>query len=150
MVFEEANIIFTGLEGGESSEGRSAPSVGEQYSNMFRDSRKYGAFFGVVTQSPSLIPQGIISSCNNLVVGFLKNPEDKNIVLSALARSEKGFVDEPWRRFLSDESIGMVIGRFPYAHSREMQLPFLFHPLMLDVPEPTDAEIAAKLGRIRL
>ncbi|GIV64844.1 MAG: hypothetical protein KatS3mg046_104 [Bellilinea sp.] len=150
MVFEEANIIFTGLEGGDSSEGRSAPTVGEQYSNMFRDSRKYGAFFGVVTQSPSLIPQGIISSCNNLVVGFLKNPKDKDIVLSALARSEKGFVDEPWRRFLADEHIGMVIGRFPYAHSRELQLPILFRPLILDVPEPTDEEIAQKLGRITL
>jgi len=151
MVFEEANIIFTGLEGGgDASEGRSAPTVGEQYSNMFRDSRKYGAYFGVVTQSPSLIPQGIISSCNNLVVGFLKNPKDKDIVLSAIARSEKGFVDEPWRRFLADEHIGMVIGRFPYAHSREMQLPILFRPLMLDVPEPTDAEIAEKLGRITL
>ncbi|MBI4770447.1 MAG: hypothetical protein HY784_08580 [Chloroflexi bacterium] len=150
MVFEEANIIFTGLEGGDSSEGRSAPTVGEQYSNMFRDSRKYGAFFGVVTQSPSLIPQGIISSCNNLVVGFLKSPKDKDIVLSALARSEKGFVDEPWRRFLADEHIGMVIGRFPYAHSREQQLPVLFRPLILDVPEPTDEEIAHKLGRITL
>lgn len=150
MVFEEANIIFTGLEGGENTEGRSAPTVGEQYSNMFRDSRKYGAFFGVVTQSPSLIPQGIISSCNNLVVGFLKTPRDKDIVLSAIARSEKGFVDEPWRRFLADEQIGMAIGRFPYAFSREMQLPFLFRPLMLDVPEPTDEEIAQKLGRITL
>ncbi|GIV65208.1 MAG: hypothetical protein KatS3mg046_468 [Bellilinea sp.] len=71
-------------------------------------------------------------------------------MLSALARSEKGFVDEPWRRFLADEHIGMVIGRFPYAHSREQQLPVLFRPLILDVPEPTDEEIAQKLGRITL
>jgi len=149
MIFEEANIIFSGLDGGDP-EARTGPSVSEQYSNMFRDSRKYGCFFGVITQSPSLIPQGIISSCNNLVIGFLKNPEDKNIVLSAIARSEKGFVDEPWRRFLSDEHIGMVIGRFPYVYSREYQLPFLFRPLILNVPEPTDDEIAHKLGRITL
>jgi len=149
MIFEEANIIFSGLDGGDP-EARTGPTVSEQYSNMFRDSRKYGCYFGVITQSPSLIPQGIISSCNNLVVGFLKNPEDKNIVLSAIARSEKGFVDEPWRRFLSDEHIGMVIGRFPYAYEREYQLPFLFRPLILNVPEPSDAEIERKLGRITL
>jgi len=149
MVFEEANIIFTGLDGGDP-EARLGPSVSEQYANMFRDSRKYGAYFGVVTQSPSLIPAGIISSCNNLMVGFLKTPKDKDLVISALARSEKGFVDEPWRRFLDDQPIGMVIGRFPYVHKRELQLPFLFRPLMLDVPEPSDEEIEAKLGRITL
>ncbi len=117
---------------------------------MFRDARKYKAFLHVITQSPSLIPQDIISSCNNLVVGLLKNPKDKDIVLAAIARSEKGFVDEPWRRFLSDLQIGMFIGRFPYTTQREYQQPFLFQPLPLRVPEPTDAEIEQKLGRILL
>jgi len=117
---------------------------------MFRDARKYKARLHVITQAPSLIPQDIISSCNNLVVGFLKNPKDKDIVLSGIARSEKGFVDEPWRRFLADLQIGMFLGRFPYAFEREMQQPFLFRPLAVVAPEPTDEEIAAKLGRITL
>ena len=149
MVYEEANIIFSGLDGGDS-ESSSGPSVSEQQSNMFRDSRKYGCFFGVVTQSPSLIPLGITSSCNNLVVGYLTAPKDKDVVLSALARSEKGFHDEPWRRFLADMQIGMTIGKFPYTREREQQLPFLFQPLILNVPEPGDAEIETRLGRIRL
>jgi len=149
MVYEEANIIFSGLDGGDADQ-KSGPSVSEQQSNMFRDSRKYGAFFGVVTQSPSLIPAGIRTSCNNLVAGFLTDPKDKDVVLSALARSEKGFHDEPWRRFISDEHIGMVIGRFPYTTSREQQMPLLFRPLMLTAPEPTDAEIEKRLGRIIL
>jgi hypothetical protein len=149
MVFEEANIIFSGMDGGDP-QARLGPTMSEQYGNMFRDARKYGAFFGVITQSPSLIPEGIRSSCNNLVVGYLSDPKDKDVVLSAIARSEKGFVDEPWRRFLADEHIGMVIGRFPYVYNRESQLPFLFHPLILDVPEPSDSEIAQKIGRIAL
>ena len=97
-----------------------------------------------------MIPQDIISSCNNLVVGFLKNPTDKDIVLSALARSEKGFRDEEWRRFLADEQIGMAIGRFPYTMKRELQRPILFKPLIVDAPEPTDEEIERKLGSISL
>lgn len=149
MVFEEANIIFSGMDGGDP-QARLGPTMSEQYGNMFRDARKYGAFFGVITQSPSLIPEGIRSSCNNLVVGYLSDPKDKDVVLSAIARSEKGFVDEPWRRFIADEHIGMVIGRFPYVYNRESQLPFLFHPLILDVPEPSDNEIAQKVGRIVL
>jgi hypothetical protein len=44
----------------------------------------------------------------------------------------------------------MTIGRFSYTTRREHQRPFLFRPLMLEVPEPTDAEIESKLGRIVL
>ena len=149
MVYEEANIIFTGLER-EDTEQKSGPNVSEQQSNMFRDARKYGAYFGVVTQSPSLIPGGIRNSCNNMVVAYLSDAHDKDVILSALARSEKGFHDEPWRRFLADLRIGMCIGRLPYTFEREEQLPFLFQPLMLNVPEPSDEEIAARLGRISL
>ena len=39
MVFEEANIIFTGL-GAQDEFNKGAPTVAEQYDNMFRDSRK--------------------------------------------------------------------------------------------------------------
>ena len=128
----------------------SGVSTSQRFGDMFRDARKYRCRLHVITQAPSMLPQDIISSCNNLVIGFLKNPRDKDIVLSALARSEKGFHDEPWRRFLTNENIGMLIGRFPYSDSREFQQPLLFHPLMLDVPEPTDAEIERVLGRIAL
>jgi hypothetical protein len=44
--------------------------------------------------------------------------------------------------------IGMAIGRLPYTQERELQRPFLFRPLMVSVPEPTDDEIADRLGRI--
>jgi len=86
----------------------------------------------VIAQAPSLIAPDIISSCSNLVINYLKNPKDKRPVLSALARSEKGFRDEEWRRFVDDMSIGMAIGRFPYTTSRKLQRPILFRPLMLE------------------
>jgi hypothetical protein len=150
IFFEEANKIFAGVDAGGGDDESGGVSLSQRFGDMFRDARKYKARLHVITQAPSLIPQDIISSCNNLVVGFLKNPKDKDIVLSAIARSEKGFVDEPWRRFLADLQIGMFLGRFPYAHSREMQQPFLFRPLAVVAPEPTDEEIAVKLGRITL
>jgi hypothetical protein len=150
IFFEEANKIFAGVDAGGGDDESGGVSLSQRFGDMFRDARKYKARLHVITQAPSLIPQDIISSCNNLVVGFLKNPKDKDIVLSGIARSEKGFVDEPWRRFLADLQIGMFLGRFPYAFEREMQQPFLFRPLAVAAPEPTDDEIAAKLGRIVL
>ncbi|MEW6287059.1 MAG: serine-rich protein [Chloroflexota bacterium] len=150
IFFEEANKIFAGVDSGGGDDESGGVSLSQRFGDMFRDARKYKARLHVITQAPSLIPQDIISSCNNLVVGFLKNPKDKDIVLSGIARSEKGFVDEPWRRFLADLQIGMFLGRFPYAFQREMQQPFLFRPLAVVAPEPTDEEIAAKLGRIAL
>ncbi|MBI9045820.1 MAG: serine-rich protein [Anaerolineaceae bacterium] len=149
MVFEEANKIFTGVDGGDP-ENKQGPTISEQYENMFRDSRKYDIFFAVITQNPSLIPPGIRNSCNSVVINFIKDAKDKDVVMSALARSEKGFHDEPWRRFLTDMEIGMSIGRFPYEFNRENQQPFLFKALLLDVEEPDDDMVAAKLGRIKL
>jgi len=150
IYFEEANKVFGGVGDGGGDDESGGVSTSQRFADMFRDARKYKCRLHVVTQAPSLIPQDIISSCNNLVVGFLKQPKDKDIVLSALAKSEKGFRDEEWRRFLTNENIGMAIGRFPYSTSRELQQPVLLKPLMLTVPEPTDVEIAEQLGRIAL
>lgn len=149
IFYEEANKIFVQDSGG-GEDGGGGMSASQRFSDMFRDARKYKARLHVVTQAPSLIAQDIMSSCNNLVVGFLKQPRDKDLVLSALARSEKGFRDEEWRRFVDDIPIGMAIGRFPYTTRRELQRPVLFRPLMLDVPEPTDAQIARALGGVKL
>ena len=150
IFYEEANKIFVKDQGGGGDDSSSGVSATQRFADMFRDARKYKTRMHVVTQAPHLIADDIISSCNNIVAGFLKGPKDKDLVLSALARSEKGFRDEEWRRFVDDMPIGMAIGRFPYTTKREMQRPFLFRPLMLDVPEPSDEEIEQTLGRIAL
>jgi hypothetical protein len=93
IVFEEANKILAGLDSG-GSEDESGQSTAEQFANMWRDSHKYGIWLHLITQSPSLVPPGILSSCNNIFVSQLKNPKDRDLVVAALHRSEKGFVDE--------------------------------------------------------
>ena len=152
IVFEEANKIFGGVpDGGSSEDGAGgAAYTAQQFGHMFRDSRKYGIWLHVIAQSPHLVPEDIISSCNNLLVGFLKNPKDKDLILSALAKSEKGFTDEAWRRFLSDLATGQFICRLGYAKDRYRLRPMLMQPLMLHAPEPDDAAIEAALGRISL
>jgi len=145
IFFEEANKIFTRAESGGGEDEGGGVSASQRFGDMFRDARKYKARLHVITQAPHMLQDDIISSCNNLVVAFLKNPKDKDLVLSALARSEKGFRDEEWRRFVSDMPIGMSIGRFAYATTRELQRNILFRPLLLDVREPSDAEIGQKL-----
>lgn len=148
IFYEEANKIFVKEQGGGDETG--GVSATQRFADMFRDARKYKARLHVITQAPHLIADDIISSCSNMIAGFIKNSKDKDIVLSALARSEKGFRDEEWRRFVDDMPIGMAIGRFPYSMHREAQRPILFRPLMLDVPEPSDAEIEHRLGGIHL
>jgi hypothetical protein len=150
IVYEEANKIFGQPQKGGGEDGGGGTDISEQYGAQFRDARKYGIRFSVIAQAPALIAPDIISSCSNLVVNYLKNPKDKDLILSALARSEKGFRDEEWRRFVDDMSVGMAIGRFPYTATRKFQRPVLFRPLMLEVPEPTNTEIADRLGRIAL
>jgi len=147
IFFEEANKILSGVDAGEDDEGGAAYTA-EQFAHMWRDSRKYGVWLHVISQTPSRIPPGILSSCNNLICGQLKNPRDRDLAVAAIARSEKGFVDEVWRRFLASLPIGRMVGRLGYARDRAQIEPFLFEPLPVAAAEPSDEEIEAKLGRL--
>ena len=147
IVFEEANKILAGLEQAGDGGGQ---SVAEQFEAMWRDSRKYGIWLHLISQTPSAIPAGILSSCNNLFICQLKNPRDRDLMLAALHRSEKGFVDETWRRFLASMPVGRSVVKLGYSFDRSEVEPTYIQPLILDVPEPTDAEIAARLGAVVL
>lgn len=147
IVFEEANKILAGLDQTGEEGGR---SVAEQFEAMWRDSRKYGIWLHLVTQTPSAIPTGILSSCNNIFTGQLKNPRDRDCITAALHRSEKGFVDESWRRFLASLPVAHSVVKLGYAMTRGEMEPTYIRPSMLDAPEPTDGEIAARLGTIQL
>jgi hypothetical protein len=147
IVFEEANKILAGLDNGGDEEA-SGVSTAEQFAAMWRDSRKYGIWLHLITQSPSLIPPGILSSCNNVFVGQVKNARDRDLVIAALHRSEKGFVDEGWRRFLASLPVARAVAKLGYAYDRAELEPCYIQPLQLLAPEPTDAEIVARLGTI--
>jgi len=99
-----------------------------------------------ITQSPSLIPPGILSSCNNLLVNQVKNPRDRDLVIASMHRSEKGFVDEGWRRFLASLPIARAVVKFGYSFDRAELEPCYIEPLRLDVKEPSDEEIVGRLG----
>ncbi len=147
IVFEEANKILAGLQRTGEEGGQ---SVAEQFEAMWRDSRKYGIWLHLVTQTPSAIPPGILSSCNNIFSAQLTNPRDRDLVIAALHRSEKGFVDETWRRFLASLPVARSVVKLGYAFERGEMEPVYVQPPMLDVPEPTDEDIQAHLGPVNL
>ncbi|HEY57623.1 MAG TPA: ATP-binding protein [Anaerolineae bacterium] len=149
MFYEEANVVFSGLSASGNREDN-VQSLAESYDIMVRDSRKYKIFFGFAVQNPSLLPQGVLHSCPNVLIGHITDPEDKKQVLSLLGYTEVGFQDNEMRRLLSDLSVAMMLGRFAYDFDRRETQTFLFRPLLLDVPEPNDDELAEKLGRITL
>jgi hypothetical protein len=151
IFFEEANKMLAGLDnGGSRDDEGSGLSTADQFANMWRDSRKYGIWLHLVTQSPSLIPPGIMSSCNNLFSAQLKNARDRDAVIAAFARSEKGFVDEPWRRFLASIPVARMVVKLGYQADRARLEPTYIEPLLLEAPEPSDEEIVAALGAIAL
>jgi hypothetical protein len=98
-------------------------------------------------QSPALLPPGILSSCNNLAAAELKNPKDRDPIVAARAWSDRGLVDEQWRRFLARIAVGQFVGSFGYSRDLADVEPVLFQPLLLNLPEPTDEEIADRLGK---
>ncbi|MBC7258722.1 MAG: serine-rich protein [Chloroflexi bacterium] len=107
LVYEEANKIISGVgEGAREDNGRRMTS--DIYATMFRDAGKYGVWMGVIAQSPSELPPEIVSSCNNLFIGRLKNPRDRDLAVAALARSEKGF----WYVQVANHIARLEVGRF--------------------------------------
>lgn len=149
IVFEEANKILSGVDlSGEEDGG--AASTAEQFASMWRDSRKYGIWLHLITQSPSLIPSGILSSCNNLISGQVKNRKDQDVVIGMLHKSPVGFTDEVWRRFLASLPVARSVVKLGYAFDRALLEPIYVQPLLVEAEEPTDAEIERQLGRIAL
>jgi hypothetical protein len=144
IFFEEANKILGGVDAAGDEEGGAA-YVSEQFAHMWRDSRKYGVWLHVISQSPARLPPGIFSSCANLFAVQLKDPRDRDLVVAAIARSEKGFRDEEWRRLLARLPVGTALVRLGYAADIAELEPMLVRPLMLAVPEPTDDEILKRL-----
>jgi DNA helicase HerA-like ATPase len=113
------------------------------YQQMWRDGRKYKIFLHPIVQSPADMPPGILSSCNNLVVGQLKNAQDRDVAQAALGWSEKGFTDEDYKRYISRMPVGYAVMKLGYSMQPALTAPMLVRPILLDIPEPTDAEIWA-------
>ena len=149
IVFEEANKILSGVgDRGRGEEG--GMSLAEQFAAMWRDSRKYGIFLHVITQTPSEIPPGVMSSCNNIFVSQLKNVKDLDIAIQAIHRSPKGFTDEGWRRFLASIPVARAVAKLGYNFHRSKVEPVYIQPKFLNIDEPNDVDIEARLGAITL
>lgn len=149
LVFEEANKILSGINSGGEEEGGAAATA-EQFAAMWRDSRKYGIWLHLITQSPSLLPPGILSSCNNLFASQTKHRKDQDVVVGMLHKSPVGYTDEVWRRFLASLPVARAVVKLGYAFDRAMLEPVYVQPQLVQAAEPSDVEIEARLGRIAL
>lgn len=150
IFFEEANKILSGvpgLSGGGESPGTRANGVSEIFQTMWRDGRKYGIFLHPVVQTISDLPDGILSSCNNIFIVQTKNPRDRDMVIAHIGRSEKGFVNTEYKRYLARIPLGMAIVKLGYQAEVNLLEPILVSPLRVPGIEPTDREILACLGR---
>ncbi|MBO9371210.1 MAG: ATP-binding protein, partial [Chloroflexi bacterium] len=138
IVLEEANKVLGGVEEGRSD----GPAIrSDIIPSFFRDAGKYQVYLAAILQSPAQAPPGTLSSCNNLVVGQLKDPEDVKAVMSALARSPHGFVDVPYAHAIGDLEVGEFIIRLGLARNGRGNYPILYRPLMVDAREPTPSEL---------
>jgi hypothetical protein len=99
-----------------------------------------------MTQSPATLPPGIVDSCNNAFVVQLKMPKDRDLIsgprsAAHLALSEKGFVDEHYKRYISRMEVARSIVKLGYSRDKRDVQPMLAEALMVPAREPTDAEI---------
>jgi hypothetical protein len=139
IFFEEANKIFSGapVRAGSSDSGPSQ-DVSDQFIPMFTDGRKYRVYCHPILQAVNLLPQVILSSCVNIFVGQTKGTKDRDATLAHLAKSEKGFTDEEYKRFVSRMPIRMLIAKLGYGQELWEMGPMLCEANQIQATEPTD------------
>jgi hypothetical protein len=120
----------------------------EQLGQQWVDSRKARIWLHGVAQAISLVSRPVRQSCNNVVSGNLKGADDRDITTGMMARSEKGFVDEPWRRWLARMPWAQSMVRLGYTSDQAELEPMKIRPAMLALPKPNDAALAQLLGRV--
>ena len=108
---------------------------------MFTDGRKYRVYCHPILQSVSLLPEVILSSCVNLFVGQSKGAKDRDAILAHLAKSEKGFTDEEYKRFVSRMKVAMTICKLGYGHELWEIGPMLTEIDQVPASEPTDEDL---------
>ncbi len=142
IFFEEANKVLSGVGGnaGSDSEKKGA-NVSAIWESMWRDARKYDIYLHLMAQTVSQLPPGILSSCANVFVFQTKNGLDRDLILPHLGKSEKGIVNTEYKRYLARIPKTYAIVKLGYSAEVLDLEPVLIRPNMLDVREPSDADI---------
>jgi hypothetical protein len=145
IFFEEANKILSGVPvaGVQADESGGRGIVSDQYQIMFREGRKNRVFCHILLQSVAEIAPGIFSSCANLFLGQTKATQDRDMALAHMARSEKGFTDEEYKRFVSRMPKKMAVCKLGYAEDLSEMEPILVQPIRIAAREPTEAQVMA-------
>jgi hypothetical protein len=144
IFWEEANKVLGGVAGASAADDPgSRAQTTALFQQMWRDGRKYGVFNHLLLQTVSDVAAGIFSSCNNLFLYQTKAIRDRDMVLAALAKSEKGFTDEEYKRFVSRMPRAMAICKLGYGWETYELDAMLTRPRMVTGGEPSDAELLA-------
>ncbi len=149
IFFEEANKILSGVSSGGAASDQpnsSGGGVSEIFQTMWRDGRKYRIFLHLMVQTISELPEGILSSCNNIFVVQTKNAKDRDMVMAHIGRSEKGFVNTEYKRYLARIPIKMAVVKLGYSDDVTQMEPVLANPMYVPGPEPDDGQIVTRLG----
>ncbi len=150
IFWEEANKLLTGVGDGDSAATSSAAGAVSLWQAMWRDGRKYKVFLHPIVQTLAELPAGILASCNNAFFGQMKSPADRDLAVSHLARSERGFTDEEYKRYLSRLPRELAIVKLGYSADVTDLEPLLARPLMVLAREPSDDEIERRWRRARV
>ena len=76
----------------------------------------------------------------------IKDLKDRDLAMGHLGKSEKGFTDEEYKRFISRVPIAMAVVKLGYSTDVADIEPMLMKPLLVPGVEPTNEEIARRFG----
>ncbi|MBP7691795.1 MAG: serine-rich protein [Anaerolineales bacterium] len=141
IFWEEANKVLTGDGAGADAATSSSGGAIQLWQSMWRDGRKYSIYLHPLVQTLAALPPGILASCNNAFFGQMKNLQDRDLAVGHLARSERGFTDEEYKRYVSRIPKKLAIVKLGYSDDVAQLEPMLAQPLIVPGVEPSDEEL---------
>jgi hypothetical protein len=87
------------------------------------------------------LPAGMRSSCANAFFGQLKHIDDRDATMAHIARSERGYVDEEYKRYLSRVAAARRVVKLGDGQDEAELEPMRMRRLRVPALEPADGEI---------
>jgi DNA helicase HerA-like ATPase len=135
IVFEEAHQVIHDQE-------KDIPlNIGEDvFSALMNESRGYGLYNLIIVQSPSMLPQNVVTNCSTIIAHKIGNADDAELLVKHFNRDEK-FDNRDIIRWLYRQPIGQAVVKTSKVFDAFDSEPSLLQINLIPIEPPGDEEL---------
>jgi len=135
IVFEEAHQVI------HDSKEDIPLNIGEDvFEALMNESRGYGLYNLIIVQSPSMLPQNVVTNCSTIIAHKIGNADDAELLVKHFNRDEK-FDNRDIIRWLYRQPIGQAVVKTSKVFDAFDSEPSLLQINLIPIEPPGDEEL---------